>query len=235
MSQRSGSIAATQRTCLIVCLLALAAVAGLQFTTTAATDSALPDLTIDPIRLQESLTIKSARFKAGDCAIQEGCVAGGGKRTLLKFDVDIWNVGAGDLLLGNPDPDDPVAGCPPADPDLFEFSPCHGHYHLQGFARYELYDLAETVLITGRKQAFCLRDNHMVVPGSGAAKFSCSCQGISAGWSDLYASSLDCQWLDITGVPAGTYVLSVTVNAESGLPESNFENNTQTAIVTIKK
>ena len=34
-------------------------------------------------------------------------------------------------------------------------------------------------------------------------KYDCSNQGIQKGWSDLYGNALDCQWLDITGVPSG--------------------------------
>ena len=35
---------------------------------------------------------------------------------------------------------------------------------------------------------------------------------ISPGWSDLYGNGLDCQWIDITGVPEGDYIVRVSIN-----------------------
>lgn len=40
-------------------------------------------------------------------------------------------------------------------------------------------------------------------PPLGRSRFDCAHQGLSEGWSDLYAKDLDCQWIDITDVPAG--------------------------------
>jgi lysyl oxidase len=36
---------------------------------------------------------------------------------------------------------------------------------------------------------------------------------------------MDCQWLDITAVPAGSYVLEVTVNPDALITESSYANN----------
>jgi lysyl oxidase-like protein 2/3/4 len=41
----------------------------------------------------------------------------------------------------------------------------------------------------------------------------------------VYTKSLDCQWLDITAVPAGSYVLEVTVNPDARITESSYANN----------
>src|ERR1051326_5561656 len=88
----------------------------------------LPDLTIDGDRLQASIDFKTKQFRSSDCAVEEGCVSGTGKRRLMRFDVATPNIGTADLLLGNP----------AERPDLFTFSPCHMHYHLNGYALYEL-------------------------------------------------------------------------------------------------
>lgn len=42
---------------------------------------------------------------------------------------------------------------------------------------------------------------------------------------DLYARHLDCQWIDITGVPSGRYLLRLMVNPDSLVAESDHENN----------
>lgn len=196
----------------------------------------LPDLTIDANRLASSIKMQSQVFKSTDCAIQEGCVGGAGKRQLMKFDVAIPNQGNADFFLGSP-----------LSNPLFMYSSCHGHYHVIGFASYELLDQNGVSVVVGRKQAFCLEDYTKVDPLAGPAKYTCSNQGISVGWSDVYGSYLDCQWLDVTGVPSGRYTLKVVVNAAAvnaanagapvatNLQESNYNNNTATAIVTIKK
>ena len=57
-------------------------------------------------------------------------------------------------------------------------------------------------------------------------------QGIQAGWSDLYGNTLDCQWLDITDLPAGDYQLKVSLNPSREIQEVTFDNNT--AVVPVK-
>ena len=127
---------------------------------------------------------------------------------------------------------------PPPDerPDMFLFSACHGHYHFNGFAEYALLDAEGNVIVPGRKQAYCMVDTQQVLlgPGVGCNKtYDCSSQGIQAGWSDLYGNALDCQWLDITGVPSGDYFLTVTVNPNLAFEEVSVDNNTATVPVTI--
>ena len=121
-------------------------------------------------------------------------------------------------------------------PDLFLYSACHGHYHFGGFARYELLDESNNVVVTGRKQAYCMEDTIQVAQGPevGCSKmFDCYNQGIQAGWSDLYGNTLDCQWLDITDLPAGPYRLRVSLNPGQQVQEVTFDNNTAVVPVTI--
>ena len=47
-------------------------------------------------------------------------------------------------------------------------------------------------------------------PPLGMHDFTCTNMGISSGCSDVYASNLDCQWIDITGTPNGNYWLTVS-------------------------
>lgn len=191
----------------------------------------LPDLTIDSARLKSSAVIKTQSFKPGDCAIVEGCVASSGKRKLLRFDVSTPNIGTADMVLGDPalSPKDSAGNL------IFIYSPCHRHYHFDGYANYQLLKIDKTtVVVEGRKQAFCLLDYEKVDLNAGPAKFSCGYQGISVGWQDTYGSYLDCQWLDITNVAAGNYFLRVEINPKRRLKEGDYSNNTATVSVSIR-
>lgn len=183
---------------------------------------AQPDLVINKPRLAASVEIQRVTFSPGDCSVVEGCVPEG-SRKLLKFDVGFQNAGNTDLIIGDPN----------ARPDLFDFSPCHGHFHMHGVADYDLLDATGSAVVRARKQGWCFRDNVPFRQGAGPAKYDCANQGISAGWEDIYDKSLDCQWLDITGVPGGQYRLRVTVNPDRMFEEANYGNNTVTVVVTL--
>lgn len=183
-----------------------------------------PDLIINRARLAQSLEVQWRDYEAGDCAVQEGCVRAVGRRKILLFEVAFANIGSGDLVIGRPEDR----------PALFDFSPCHGHYHLRGAASYALVAGTGRVVLTGRKQAFCFRDNSPLLPSAGPPSgYDCGYMGITAGWEDIYDKSLDCQWLDISGVPAGRYFLRVTVNPNRTFGEANYVNNTTMVPLTI--
>jgi hypothetical protein len=65
------------------------------------------------------------------------------------------------------------------------------------------------------------------VTGQGSAQYlSCSSnQGVSVGWEDVYAPQLPDQFIQITSLREGTYVLENQVNPDHVLPESNYGNN----------
>lgn len=42
---------------------------------------------------------------------------------------------------------------------------------------------------------------------------------------DVYRFDLDCQWVDITELDTGRYVLKVAINPEFKVSEMSFENN----------
>ena len=182
--------------------------------------SGLPDLTLDAARLASSMVIQTLSFTSASCEVVEGCVQSTGTRRVLRFDVSVRNTGTGNLSLGNPQNN-----------PLYQYSPCHGHYHFSNFATYELVGLTNTA----RKQAFCLEDYEPIpgYPNPPSRQFTCNKQGISVGWQDTYRSILPCQWLDITGVPSGTYTLRVTVDPFNLIPETDNNNNIGQATVTI--
>lgn len=189
-------------------------------------ETQLPDLGVDETDLRNSITVDREFFGPDHCAVVEGCIGGTGERTLLRFNTVTPNYGPGDLFLGDP------RGNPE-----FQFSACHGHYHFDSYADYRLLDQRGRVVARGHKQAFCLVDlwRPNGSRGNPNPQFThCGFQGISAGWSDIYHRGLDCQWVDITGVPAGRYVLEVVVNPNGALRETNYSNNVARAEVQIR-
>ncbi len=176
---------------------------------------AMPDLTIDELSLVQSIRVDEANFAGDDCAVEEGCVEATGLRRLLRFTLATPNVGGADLVVGDPTQTSQAA-----------WSACHEHYHMTAFANYRLLRPDGSVAATGHKQAFCLMDTEVVNnEGPTAPRYDCDYQGISQGWSDSYGSGLDCQWVDVTGVPEGDYVLEVVVNGQQRYPESDYTNN----------
>jgi len=185
----------------------------------------LPDLTVDEQDLRASWIVQEQNFGANHCAVFEGCVSGTGPRKLLKFNTTTPNLGPGDAFIGNPI----------TNPGMV-FSECHQHYHFEDYADYRLLDMQGRLVARGHKQAFCLVDLYRPPGLNGASepRFpSCSFQGISAGWADIYNRDLDCQWIDVTGVPDGRYVLEVNVNPARVLEEGNYSNNVARTEVCI--
>jgi len=178
----------------------------------AAAASAQPgDLIFNAAAINPFITTES--FPANDCAVVEGCVQAG-TRKLVRFRSESWNIGAGDIFLGNP------VGNP-----LFHFHDCHGHYHFEGFADYRILGPGG-VVANGFKASFCLLDTFRHDPSADPDPlYNCNNQGIQAGWADVYGANLDCQWVDITDVSPGHYTLEIEVNPDGLLPESNQSNN----------
>ena len=167
-----------------------------------------PDLTVDPQRFTSQMEIIDRLFDDGTCAIQEGAVGGTGYRRLLRFDTVVMNGGDGDLIVGDrSDPNNPYA-------DFFVFAPCHGHYHIRDFSVYELVNTDGVTVVAGHKQGFCFEDSFKY-DGGKSNGYSCAYQGITSGWGDWYYKQLTGQWIDITGVPEGDYIVRVTINVGS--------------------
>ncbi len=89
------------------------------------------------------------------------------------------------------------------------------------------------VVVTGRKQAFCVMDVAKYSANAGPSHgYTCWDQGLTVGWQDIYGKYLDCQWLDVTDVTPGDYYLRVTINPEANLTESDYTNNA--AVVPVR-
>ena len=164
-----------------------------------------PDLTVDPQRFTSQMEIVDRFFDDGSCALEEDAVGGSGYRRILRFDTVVLNGGDGDLIVGDrSDPGNPYA-------DWFFFATCHGHYHIRDFSVYELRRLDGSLAATAQKGGFCFEDS-LKYSGGKSNGYTCANQGITSGWGDWYYKQLTGQWIDITGVPEGDYIVRVTVN-----------------------
>ena len=189
----------------------------------------LPDLAVDPQRFVNQMEIVDRYFSPDDCAIAEEVVGGSGYRRLLRFDTVLMNRGDGDLVVGDrEDPNNPYA-------EFFVFHQCHGHYHIKYFSIYELLTLDGTVVVAGTKQGFCFEDNFKYVDGGKSSGYDCHEQGITSGWGDWYYKQLVGQWIDITGVPEGDYIVRVSINTGQYSPifdegQDRYKNVTEVQV-----
>eukprot|EP00457_Paulinella_chromatophora_P001396 gb/GEZN01001398.1/.p1 GENE.gb/GEZN01001398.1/~~gb/GEZN01001398.1/.p1 ORF type:complete len:885 (-),score=75.81 gb/GEZN01001398.1/:423-3011(-) len=176
-----------------------------------------------------SIVFNTRVFTPDSCAVQE-CLAvpaGAEKefaKKLMRFDTNVRNIGAS---WKPPTPE--------SRPDLFEWSRCHGHYHFENFAGFELFDFDGTVLspLSSGKLAYCMEDSvqslfNPDVPCFGVS--TCADQGLQFGWTDTYPADLDCQWIDLTNLVVdpinGRWVVySVCVNTNRDFQEDTFTNN----------
>jgi len=176
------------------------------------------------VPLVRRFIIETKTIAATNCAVVEGCTVPG-TRKLLRFDFLCWNAGNADVRMGDP----------AQNPQLYEWSPCHGHYHLRDFNGFKLYDCRGRDR-KGSKQAFCLMDIEAITAPASTRQFT-NCnnnQGITAGWADVYGRNLDCQWVDITGLPDGDYVLEARTNRNGVVKEDWYGDNFTWAGVRIK-
>ncbi|XP_061528612.1 protein-lysine 6-oxidase-like isoform X1 [Phycodurus eques] len=181
----------------------------------------LPDLVPDAYNIQVSSYIHRIPMYNLRCAAEENCLASSARsagdydtRVLLRFPQRVKNQGTADFL-------------PNKAPYSWEWHSCHNHFHsMDDFSLYELVD-GETnkAVAEGHKASFCLEDTSC--EAGYYRRYACTShtQGLSPGCYDTYNADIDCQWIDITDVAPGKYVLKVTVNPKQKVQESNFANN----------
>ena len=185
-----------------------------------------PDLTIDPRRFVSQMDIVDRLFDESACALHEDAVSGTGYRRLLRFDTVVINSGDGDLVVGDHnDPNNSYA-------QWFVSSPCDGHYQIKDFSLYELLSLDRTVVLAQQKGSFSIEDS-VKYEGSKNKSYNSAFQGITSGWAaDRHSKQLDGQWIDITGVPEGDYIVRATINAKKQFDEGSnrYVNSVETRI-----
>ncbi len=180
----------------------------------------LPDLRANEDAVVRSLVLGKEVFGDSACEIAEMCVGGPGKRRLLKFEGRIENLGPGDLDAGDEH-----------ESPLFEYSECHEHHHFLDFTSYRLLTTDGEPAAFGHKQAFCLVNMDRVEdydgpsPGVHPDPGHDGCNYLMAGWADIYGVGTPCQWIDVTDVPPGDYIVEVAVNPTGKIPEASVGNN----------
>ncbi|XP_030640085.1 lysyl oxidase-like 5a [Chanos chanos] len=183
----------------------------------------LPDLIPDPYYIQAASYIQRVQMYALRCAAEENCLARSAYRSsvrdidyrvLLRFPQRVKNQGTADFLPVKPRHE-------------WEWHSCHQHYHsMEAFSNYDLLDVSTGEKVAeGHKASFCLEDTNCD-PGV-RRRYACTAhtQGLGPGCYDTYHANIDCQWIDITDVPPGNYILKVTVNPGFLVQESDFSNN----------
>lgn len=162
------------------------------------------------------------------CMIDEGCIHGYGLRDIMRFTTHIKNIGDQDYFIG-----DPLGA-----PTQFNWDNCHGHYHYEGYAEYVMYDSQGQALPIGFKNGFCVMD--LECSGGGTFQYGCNNMGISQGCGDIYGAGLNCQWVDITDVADGDYILAIKINWDQspdalGRYEQGYMNNWAQVCVNISR
>jgi hypothetical protein len=186
---------------------------------------------------------------------------GGSRRHLLVFASAVANVGAGPLVIegrrtSTAQPrmtaDQLVFHADGSTQTIrrvgrlrYVVSPDHEHWHLLDFDRYELRRASDfTRVVRDRKTGFCLGDRYAVGPESGEPTFTGACglgrrdlpriaEGISPGFGDDYRAALEGQYLDVTRVRAGRYLLVHRANPRRTLMESDYTNNASSMLLDL--
>jgi hypothetical protein len=219
-----------------------------------------PNLVVDSggAGLRQHVVVEET-YDETDCAVVEGSTEAGTRR-LLRFTYTTPNLGPGDLIVGAPADHlewfefHPCHG-------HYHFRE-YADYRLWTPAGYQAWQalraenpdaLSRDLLkqnpavareiVVGEKQGFCVID---VIPATsspdyegpppGPGKyFSCrSNQGISVGWADSYFfTQLDGQWIDVTDVAGGDYILEAEVNPERLFTEANYRDNSSAVPVRV--
>jgi hypothetical protein len=223
--------------------------------------------------------VRDASAPNGDC-VESGSIAA----VRFRFTTAVDNAGAGPLVVvgqraagqstmsvrqgfqdgvNGPIPTTYAAAQRPTAMTMYyEPAKMHEHWHLLGFEHFLLTTLNGSVIVTDRKNGFCLGDRYETSdadklandvddngkqPQDTLSDFleATNCdhlqpqattvtEGISVGRGDDYTYDVDFQWLDITSAPSGVYDIVNTVNSDHTIRESNYDNDSSSIAISIQ-
>jgi hypothetical protein len=116
----------------------------------------------------------------------------------------------------------------------------HDHWHVQGVVTLEAWRLTDPQAARrGAKTGFCFFDTtpwDLSLPHARQSSYYrqewCGVRasltnrvGVSVGWGDVYPWDFVFQWIDITGLPGGTYRVRGTVDIQDFYRETNEVDN----------
>ena len=132
----------------------------------------------------------------------------------------------------------------PSEDFIYETADGHNHFHLQHVARYSLWREDRSAEVAPSvKSGFCLKASEDVTNQSNAYYYSvygwtfCGrddpsaasvMEGIQPGYRDIYRRNLTFQWVDVSDVAPGRYVVRSDVDPDGIVAESNEANNAGT-------
>jgi hypothetical protein len=134
----------------------------------------------------------------------------------------------------------------------YTVSPDHRHWHLLRFDRYALRRAGRPNggTTSDRKTGFCLGDRYRVLErrlraappdpvhttrcGLGDPQLTAILEGISVGYGDDYNATLEGQYLPLTGLRSGRYVLVHRVNGQRRMRELSYGNNAASLLLELQ-
>jgi Lysyl oxidase len=171
------------------------------------------DLT--PLRARRAPFIEWTYFDECHCALDAGCLDAPGLRKILRFDTYTHNKGNADLFLGNP----------AENWRRYSWHVCHKHPHLRHWTTFRLRNVDTGEVALGTKSGSTILDSLRVSGSHTRYRYREHTQGIQAGWADWYPYYYDCQWIDVTDMPYGHYVLEFESNPLRVVHELDYSNN----------
>ena len=146
--------------------------------------------------------------------------------------------------------------------DTYEFHPTHAHFHYKGFGRGRLFrplpDGTRELVRESGKNGFCMIDVENTRfgldaggrPHRGEAPRTyyfprCNApterddhgtsmvNGIAVGWADVYNWFLADQYIEITGVPDGIYIIETEANPENTVRETTKDDNKASTTIRL--